>query len=156
HHVAAVAGGGLQPLDGMAGCAGQTVFVKGAIDVRVGCQAAREHDNRIVAAIAVAGELNAFGADEDVDAGAVERSAEGVGVQGLAPLAVGFVVAVRAVFGFRESARLNKVVALNGGIARKRQVVFAEKKIVGLSYLISVILALGVFTGLCTGGERSG
>ena len=49
-------------------------------------QRARQHGNRIVAAIAMAGEFDAFGADEDVDAGAVERRAEGVGVQRLAPL----------------------------------------------------------------------
>src|SRR5271169_4084088 len=101
----------------MAGGAGQAVSVKGAIDVRVRGQAAREHNDWIVAAIAVSRELDAFGPDEDVDARAVEGCSEGVGVQRLTPLAVGFIVTMGAVFGFGESAGLNEIVALDGGVA---------------------------------------
>src|SRR5208282_4590051 len=134
----------------------QTVPVKGAIYVRVPCQPTREHDNRIVAAIAVPREFDAFGADQDVDARAVERRAEGVGVQRLAPLAIGFLVAMAAVLGFRESAWLNKIVALDGSIAGEGQIVLAEKKVVGLADFVGVILAFGVFGGLGAGDGRRG
>src|SRR5580658_6112134 len=135
----------------MTGGAGQAVLVKGAIDVGVRCQPAREDDDWIMAAIAVARELDAFGADEDVDAGAVERRAEGVGVQRLTPLAVGLFVAMLAVLGFRKSAGLNEVIALDGCIAGEREIVFAEKKVVSLANLVGVILAFGVVAGLCAG-----
>ena len=76
HDVTAVTRSGLQLLDRMTGGASQTVSVKRAIDVRVLRQRAREHGDRIVAAIAMTRELDAFGADQDVDARPVERCAE--------------------------------------------------------------------------------
>ena len=109
-----------------------------------------------MATVAVARKLDPFGANEDVDAGAVEGRAEGVGVQGLAPLAVGFIVAMGAVFGLWKGARLDELVALGGSIAGEGEVVLAEKKVVGLAYLFGVILALRVFAGLCLGGEGRG
>lgn len=75
-------------------------------------------------------------------------------MKGLAPLAVGFVMAVSAVLGIRESARLNELVAFGGSIAGERKVVLAEKKIVGLAYLFRVILTFGVFAGLGVSDER--
>src|SRR5580704_12501612 len=140
----------------MTGGAGEAVFVKSTIDVRVSCQAAGKHDDRIVAAIAVAREFDAFSADEDVDAGAVERSAEGVGVQCLTPLAVSFVVAMGAVFGIREGTWLNELVALGGSIAGEGKVVFAEKEVVGFADFVRVILAFRIFAGLGVSGEGSG
>ena len=119
----------------MTGGASQAVLVKGAIDLRVRGQSARQHGDRIVAAIAVPRELDAFGADQDVDAGPVERRAERVGVQRLTPLVVGLFVAMAAILRLRKSAGLNELVALDGSIAGQRQVVLAETKIVGLPYL---------------------
>ena len=107
-----------------------------------------------MAAVAVTRELDAFGAYKNVDAGAVERRAEGVGVQGLAPLAVGFVMAVGAIFGIRECAGLDELVAFGGSIAGEGKVVLSEKEIVGFADFFGVILALRVFAGLGEGGER--
>ena len=56
-----------------------------------------QNADRVVAAIAVAREFDALGAHENVDAGAIERRAEGIGMQRLAPLVVGLLVAVPAV-----------------------------------------------------------
>jgi hypothetical protein len=153
HHIAAIAGGGLQPLDRVTGGTGQAVLVKGAVDVGVRCEAAREYDDRIVAAIAVPRELDAFGADEDVYARPVERRAEGVGVECLTPLMVSLVMAMAAVFRLWKSAWLNEHVALGSGIAGKRHVVFAEEKVIRLSDLVGIVFAVGVFAGLGVRGE---
>ena len=90
----------------------------------------------------MAGELDALGADEDVDAGAVERSAEGVGVQRLAPLVVGLLVAVPAVFCIRVGAGGQKFFTFNGRVSGRRDIVGAEYKIVGLVDLIGVKFAV--------------
>src|SRR5579863_10182746 len=86
----------------------------------------------------MAGELNAFVADQDVDAGAVERSAESVGMQRLAPLAIGFFVTVAAVFGVRESAGAQETAALEGRIAGQGNVVLAKAVVIGLRDLIGI------------------
>ena len=137
----------------MTGGAGESVVVKSAIDVGVFGESTRKDGDGVVATVAMAGELDTFGADENVDAGAVERRAEGIGVQGLAPLAVGFVMAVGAVLGVRESAWLDELVAFRGSIAGEGKVVLAEKKVVGFAYLFGVILAFRVFAGLGVSGE---
>ena len=77
-------------------------------------------------------------------------------MQGLTPLAVGFIVAMRAVFGIWEGARLDELVAFGGSIAGEGEVVLAEKEVIGFAYLFGVILAFGVFAGLGVGGEGSG
>jgi hypothetical protein len=77
-------------------------------------------------------------------------------VQGLAPLAVGFIVAMRAVFGIREGAGLDELVAFGGRIAGEGKVVLSEKEIVGFAYLFRVILAFRVFVGLSAGREGRG
>ena len=81
----------------MARRAGETLFVELAIHLRILSQRARQNPDRIVAAIAVTGELNALRAGQDIHAGAVERRPEGIGMERLAPLVIGFLVAMRAV-----------------------------------------------------------
>src|SRR5208283_3120513 len=76
HDIAAITRRGLQSLNGMTSGASQAVLVKRAVNLGVLCEAAGQHDNRIVAAITVARELDALGADQDVDARPVERRAE--------------------------------------------------------------------------------
>ena len=121
--------------------------------MRVRGKGARQHGDRIVAAIAVPRVLDAFGADQDVDAGSVERRAEGVGMQCLTPLVVGLFVAMATVLGLRKSAGLNEVVTFDSSISGQGQVVFAEKKVVGLPYFVGVALRFGVFARLGVGGE---
>src|SRR5580704_10294250 len=116
-------------------------------------QAARNDSDRVVATIAVTRELDAFGTDQDVNAGAVERRTEGVGVQGLPPLVVGLFVAVSAIFGLGKSTGPNEIVGLGGGVTRKRKVIFAETKIVGLADLFRVIRAVESAVGLSASNE---
>ncbi len=77
----------------------------------------------------MAGELDAFFVEEEVDAGAVEGGAEGVGVEGLAPLAVGLLVAVAAVVGGGEGGGLDEVVGLDGGVAGEGDALGAKGKL---------------------------
>ena len=100
-----------------------------------------KNPDRVVAAVAVARELNPLGADQDIDAGAVERRPEGVGVQRLTPLVVGLLVAVAAVGGVGKGAWLEKVPTFGGGVSGQRNLVFCEGEVVGLADLIRVGLA---------------
>jgi hypothetical protein len=72
----------------------------------------------------------------------------------MAPLAVGFVVAVSTVFSVRKGAGLNELVAFGGSISGEGKVILSEKEIVGFAYLFGVILAFRVFAGLGVSGER--
>ncbi len=117
HNETAVAEPGLHALDRVAGGTGQAVAIEGAVDGRVGVERAGQNANRIVATIAMAGEFDPLGAGKDVDAGAVERRAEGVGVQRLTPLVVGLLVAVPAVFGIGKGACRQKFLAFDGCVA---------------------------------------
>ena len=100
--VAAVAGAVVDALDRVADHAGDAVCVKATIGRGGGSEAAGEDGDGVVATIAVAREGYAFFVDEEVDAGAIEGAAEGVGVEGLTPLVVGLGVTVAAVFGSGE------------------------------------------------------
>ena len=97
----------------------------------MGIQRAREHAHGIVAAIAVAGKLHALGAQENIDALAVKRRAEGVGMEGLAPLVVRLFVAVAAVASIRKCAGGEKLIPLHRGIAGEGDIVFGECEVVG-------------------------
>ena len=61
-------------------------------------------------------------------------------MQCLAPLPVSLFVAMSTVFGRGKSAGLDKLVVHGGRIARQRNVVLAEKKIVGLACFGRVVL----------------
>lgn len=132
----------------MARCTSQSVLIKRTIDLRVFCQCARNHRNRVVATVAMPGELNALRADQNVDAGAVERRAEGIRVQRLPPLLVGLFVAVRAIFRGRERAGLNELAVFGGSVSRKRDIIFAKKEIVRLTDSFGIGLIICATFGL--------
>ena len=67
-----------------------------------------QNPDRIVATVAVARKFNSLGADQDVHAGAIERRAESIGVQRLAPLVVRLLVAMAAVGGIGKGAGSRK------------------------------------------------
>src|SRR5271167_289807 len=69
---------------------------------------------------------------------------------------VGLFVAMATVLGLWKSAWLNEVVAFDGSIAGKRQVVRAEAEVVCLPYLVGVVLAFDAFVGLGVGGQLNG
>ena len=149
HHVAAVARSGLQSLDRMTGRTGQTVLVERTIDVRVLRQSAGDHDDRIVATVAMSREFDAFSTHQNVDARSVERRAKRVRVQRLTPLVVGLFVAMATILGLRKSTGLNELIAHGGGVAGEREVVLAETKIEGLPCCIGVVLAFRGIGRLC-------
>src|SRR5271154_6178539 len=65
-------------------------------------------------------------------------------MQRLPPLAIGFLVAVGTVFGIRKGARLDEVIALHLHRAWNERLVLAEAKVISLTYLAGVLLALGL------------
>ena len=85
--------------------------------VEFGGERAGQYANRIMATIAMAGKFDPLGAEQDVYAGAVERRAEGVGVQRLTPLVIGLLVAVPAILGIGKGACRQKFLAFDGCIA---------------------------------------
>ena len=95
-------------------------------------QRAGYNSHRIVAAIAMASVLDALGFLENVDAGAVERRAKRVRMERLTPLSIGFLVAMGAVGGVGESARLDEIAVDCGCISGSSQGTFAELEIVSL------------------------
>ena len=102
---------------------------------------AREHADRIVAAVAVPRKFNPLGADEDVHAGSVERCPESVGVKCLTPLVIGLLVTMAAVSSIGKGGRLEKIATLGGGVSGQRQLVFCEREVIGGSNLVGVRLA---------------
>ena len=66
-------------------------------------------------------------------------------MQRLAPLMICLLVAMAAVSSIGESACWKKVVALRGGVAGKRDIAFAEGKIIGFANLVCVYLAHNSF-----------
>ncbi len=127
---AAVAVGGLDAADGVAEHAGQAVLVHLAINMRILGEAAGEDGDGIVAAVAVARELDALGVDQNVDALAIERRAEGVGVQGLPPLVICLLMAVSAIRGVGKGAGLDEGAVLHHGVAGGGDVVLAVAEVV--------------------------
>src|SRR5271163_3096400 len=92
----------------------------------------------------MARELNAFGIDEDIHARPVEGSTEGVRVQCLTPLVVGLLVAMCAVAGIGKGARLNEIIAFHLHGPRKKKLILAEAKVIGLAYFVGILLAPGL------------
>src|SRR5580704_11127639 len=92
-------------------------------------------------------ELNAFGPDEDVHAGAVKRSAEGIRMESLAPLVERFLMTMPAVFCVGKGSRLNKVVAFHRRIAGYRRPVGAKAVVVGSTNFVGVFFARRILIG---------
>ena len=88
----------------------------------------------------MAREFNPLGANENVDAGAVEGSPEGVGVERLTPLVIGLLVAMTAVGGVGKCRWLEEVSTLGGGVSGQRNLVFSEGEVVGLADHVRVCL----------------
>jgi hypothetical protein len=151
---AAVPVGRLQLLNRVTSGAGEAVFVEAAIHLRVLRQRSRENPDGVMAAIAVPGELDALGAQQNVDAGAIEGRAKGVRVQRLAPLAVGFLMTASAIRSRQEGLRLNEIVAFDGRVARRRDFVGPEAEIVGRAYFGGVGFAVGGLILLRPGCDR--
>jgi hypothetical protein len=82
-----------------------------------------------MAAIAVAGELDALGPQQNVDAGSIEGCSKGIGVQRLAPLAVRFPMTASAIRRRQESFRLNEIAAFDGQVAGRRDVPGPKRKL---------------------------
>jgi hypothetical protein len=129
HDVAAGAGwvGGD---DGVAGGAGDAFLLKGALFGHALGEVAGEQGDGIVAALAVAGELDALFVDEGVDVFEVPGGAEAVGVDGLAPLVVGLLMAVAAVLGCVEAFGADELAGGGGGVGGQERGVFAEGVVV--------------------------
>ena len=66
-------------------------------------------------------------------------------MQRLTPLMICLLVAMAAVSSIGKSARWKKVVALHSGVAGKRDIAFAERKIIGFANLVCVYLAHNSF-----------
>ena len=167
HDEAAVAELCIHALDRVTGHAGQPVAIERAITLSVRVEGAGEDADWVVAAIAMARELNALGVHEDVDAGAIEGRAKGIGVQSLAPFVVGLLVAMATVGGVGKGLRINEGVAYDGGISWKRNsggwriaVVLgdlgAEWERIGLADLVRVSLTCDGVLGLWIVGGTGG
>ena len=124
----------------MAGGSGQAILIEFAVYEGVLREAAAENRDGIVAAIAVAGEFDSFGSDEDVNASPVEGSAKRVGVQRLAPLVVRLLVTVAAVVGRGKRVWLQEGVADYGRITWGRDIVRAEGEVVSFADFVGVQL----------------
>jgi hypothetical protein len=83
-----------------------------------------------VAALAVAGVLDAFFIDEGVDVLEVPRGAEAVGVDGLAPLVIGLLMAVAAILGCVKAFGADKLAGGGGGVGGQEWSLFAEGVVV--------------------------
>jgi hypothetical protein len=88
-------------------------------------------------------ELDAPGAQQDIYTGPVKRRAKRIGVQRLAPLAVSFLMAFTAILGFGKSRGRYEVVALDGGVSRRGDLVFAEMETIVFPNVFCVLLTLG-------------
>jgi hypothetical protein len=92
----------------------------------------------------MARELNAFGIDQDIHARPVEGSTEGVRVQRLTPLVVGFLVAMCTVGGIGKGARLDEIIAFHLYRPRKKKLIPAEAKVIGITYFSGILLPIGL------------
>lgn len=77
-------------------------------------------------------------------------------MQRLAPLAVGFLVAMTAILWRWKRTGLNKLVSLDGCVAGKRYVVFAEAEVIRLPDFVGVIDAVEPVVRLDMGDEPLG
>ena len=154
HLDAGISVGRVQTHNGMTRRTSQTVGVEtGAIHIRVLGQRATQDTDGIVAAIAVAGKGNPTRliANQEVDAGAIERSSKGVGVKRLARLAVGFLMACAAILRSGEGAGLQKSISLNLDVTWSEGIIFTVMEVIAWSHLRIVGFALFFHTllGFC-------
>jgi hypothetical protein len=82
-----------------------------------------------VATVAVASKLDPLCPYQDIDAGAIERRAEGIGMQRLAPLMICLLVAMAAVSGIWKSARFKKFVPFTAALPGNEILSFPKGKL---------------------------
>ena len=152
-HDVAAGSGGVSGNDGMAGGAGESFVLEGALDRHALREIAGEQGNRIVAALAMAGELDALLVDERVDVLEIPGRAEAVGVNRFPPLGVGGLVAVAAVLGGGEAGGREELAVVRHGIRRQEGRVFAEGVVVAVG---DVVVERGEGAGDLDGGGVSG
>ena len=149
---------GVDPLDRVTDRAGDAVFIELAVDGRALGDGSGDQRSRVMAALAVTGELDAFLRNQEVDVLRVPRGAEGVGVGGLAPFGVGFLVAVAAVLRGGEGFGVDELAGVGGGERGEEGLIGAEAVVVVLGYRLGVDLALlgggGVVLGVGTAGAQ--
>ena len=141
HHKAAIAVLRRHALNRVAGHAGQSVAIEHPVDGRFRVQPSAQHGHRIVAAIAVARKLNAFGPQQNIHARPVKRRSEGVRVQRLPPLMIGLLVAVSAILGVGKCVRIEKIAAHGRGVAGQGDASLGNGKVISLPDLVRVGLA---------------
>ena len=140
----------------MTGHAGEAIGIETrAVYLGVGSQRAGKHADGIVTTVAVAGEGDAafLVADEDVDAGAVERRAEGIGVQGLPPLMVGLLVTDAAILSGGISTGLQEALTRHLDVAGNEGIFGAVVIVVGRRNLAVLRFAIGLVARACVGEQ---
>ena len=125
--------------DGMAGHARQAFVLKGPFARHALRKIAREQRHRIVASLAMPGELHTFFIDEHIHILEVPGSAKAVRVGGLAPLAVALLVAMTAILRGGKAFRAHEF-AVVGGCVRWQERRLFPKGIVVLGGDVNVIL----------------
>jgi hypothetical protein len=93
-------------------------------------EVAGEQGYGVVAALAVAGELDSLRINKQVDVLEVPRGAKAVGMNRLAPLVVGLVVAVSAVFSRVERLGAEELAVRGDGIRGQERRLLAEGVVV--------------------------
>jgi hypothetical protein len=83
-----------------------------------------------MAAFAMAGVLHSLFVNEMVDVLEVPGGTEAVGMDGLAPLVIGLLVAVAAVFGGVEALGAYELAGGTGGVGGQKRGLFAEGVVV--------------------------
>ena len=137
-------------LDGMADGAGDAVVVGGTLLRGTLGEGSGEHGERIVAALAVAGVFVALLRHQEVDVLLVPGGAEGVGVGGLTPLLVGFLVAVATVVGVGKGFGVEELARVGGGVRGQEGMILAKLEVVGCGDFLAEDVADGnrVLAGL--------
>lgn len=96
-----------------------------------------------MAAFTVAGVLDTFAVVEEIDIAKVPGGTVGVGVGGLAPLMLGFLVTVAAVLSGGKGLRVDELAGVGGHERRKEMSVVAKVIVVLFGYLVAIGCAGG-------------
>ena len=151
HDKAAIPFRRLELLNRVTRGAGQAVLVETPVHLGFLRQRTRENPDRVMTAIAMARELDAFGPRQNVYARPVERGSECVRVQCLAPVAVSLLMTAPAIGGGQESLGLNEVAAFYGCVAGRRNCIGSKAKIICGPNPVSVVLPVTGVILLCPG-----
>ncbi len=134
---------GVDLLNGVADGAGDAVGVEGTPLRGALGEVAGNHGDGVVAAFAMARELDTLAVVEEIDVAQVPGGAVGVGVGGLTPLMLGFLVAVTAVLRGGKGLWVDEFTGVGGHERRQEMSVFAEVIVVLFRYLRAVGSASG-------------